>query len=203
MRGARCLAWWLLCLADATAQSTQPDRRRVGREGADQRTTSGPAAIPRCTNRPNTRPSPSDRTDKALANRAPSTQDKLALACQHPRGLFSGILRLIEATKTGPGVGTAKVGCIMTVGGVCLDARKNGWIVGSDVVRDGRNARSTAPAARSFRGTPSSATVHTVPGFIWGMPVRRTHREVLVARVWEFKRNDGAENASIIGNHVT
>ena len=23
MRGARCLAWWLLCLADTTAQSTQ------------------------------------------------------------------------------------------------------------------------------------------------------------------------------------
>ena len=26
MRGARGLAWWLLCLADATAQPTQPDR---------------------------------------------------------------------------------------------------------------------------------------------------------------------------------
>ena len=26
VRGARCLAWWLLCLADTTAQSTQSER---------------------------------------------------------------------------------------------------------------------------------------------------------------------------------
>ena len=34
VRGARCLAGWVLCLADTTAQSTQPERRRVGREGS-------------------------------------------------------------------------------------------------------------------------------------------------------------------------
>ena len=36
MRGARCLAGWLLCLADTTAQSTQPEQRRGGREGSSQ-----------------------------------------------------------------------------------------------------------------------------------------------------------------------
>ena len=33
-RGARCLAGWVLCLADTTAKSTQPQRRRTGREGS-------------------------------------------------------------------------------------------------------------------------------------------------------------------------
>ena len=30
MRGARCLAGWVLCLADATAQSAQPQREELG-----------------------------------------------------------------------------------------------------------------------------------------------------------------------------
>src|ERR1700674_4412459 len=34
VRGARCLAGWLLCLADTTAKSTQLQRRRAGREGS-------------------------------------------------------------------------------------------------------------------------------------------------------------------------
>jgi hypothetical protein len=36
VRGAQCLAGWLLCLADTTAQSTQPERRRAQREGSRQ-----------------------------------------------------------------------------------------------------------------------------------------------------------------------
>jgi hypothetical protein len=32
VRGAQCLAGRLLCLVDTTAQSTQPERRRAGRE---------------------------------------------------------------------------------------------------------------------------------------------------------------------------
>src|SRR6516164_917268 len=36
MRGARCLAGWLLCLADTTTQSAQPQRRRAWREGPRQ-----------------------------------------------------------------------------------------------------------------------------------------------------------------------
>ena len=34
MRGARCLAGWVLCLADTTAKSTRPQRRTAGREGS-------------------------------------------------------------------------------------------------------------------------------------------------------------------------
>ena len=36
VRGARCLARWVLCLADTTAQSAQPKRRRAWRKGARQ-----------------------------------------------------------------------------------------------------------------------------------------------------------------------
>src|SRR5262249_1654414 len=36
MRGARCLAGWLLCLADTPAQSAQPQRRRAWCEGPHQ-----------------------------------------------------------------------------------------------------------------------------------------------------------------------
>src|SRR5712691_3906801 len=36
VRGARCLAGWVLFLADTTAQSTQPERCGVGREGSRQ-----------------------------------------------------------------------------------------------------------------------------------------------------------------------
>src|SRR5258707_15010966 len=36
VRGARCLAGWVLFLADTAAQSTQPERRGVGREGSRQ-----------------------------------------------------------------------------------------------------------------------------------------------------------------------
>jgi hypothetical protein len=36
VRGARCLAGRVLCLADTTAQSAQPERRRAGREGSRQ-----------------------------------------------------------------------------------------------------------------------------------------------------------------------
>src|ERR1700724_2780454 len=36
VRGARCLAGWVLCLADTTAQSAQPERRRAWREGSCQ-----------------------------------------------------------------------------------------------------------------------------------------------------------------------
>jgi hypothetical protein len=40
---------------------------------------------------------------------------------------------------------------------------------GRTVVRDGRNAGSTAQPAYGFPGTPPSAIVHAVPEFIWGM----------------------------------
>src|ERR1700704_4928654 len=36
VRGARCLAGWVLCLADTTAQSAQPERRRAWRKGSCQ-----------------------------------------------------------------------------------------------------------------------------------------------------------------------
>src|SRR5580704_14412854 len=36
VRGARCLARWLLCVADATAQPPQPGQRRAGRESSSQ-----------------------------------------------------------------------------------------------------------------------------------------------------------------------
>jgi hypothetical protein len=39
------------------------------------------------------------------------------------------------------------------------------------VVRDGRNAGSTAQPACGLRGTPQSATVYAVPEFIWGMSI--------------------------------
>lgn len=50
-----------------------------------------------------------------------------------------------------------------------MDARKNGQFAGSNVVRFGRNAGSTAQPAYGFRGTPPSAIVHTVSELIWGM----------------------------------
>jgi hypothetical protein len=53
-------------------------------------------------------------------------------------------------------------GCVITTEGVCLDAGKNGQIAGSDVVRDGWNAGSTAQPAYGFPGTPPSAIVHAV-----------------------------------------
>src|SRR3954469_14886418 len=34
VRGARCLAGWVLCLADTAAQPTQPQRRRDQRQGS-------------------------------------------------------------------------------------------------------------------------------------------------------------------------
>src|SRR2546429_4513955 len=36
VRGARCLAGWLLCLADTTTQSAEQEQRRVGRQGSRQ-----------------------------------------------------------------------------------------------------------------------------------------------------------------------
>jgi hypothetical protein len=59
------------------------------------------------------------------------------------------------------------------MGGVRPNASENGQIAGSDAIRDGRNARRTAQAACGFRGTPPSATVYAVPGFIRGMSVNR------------------------------
>jgi hypothetical protein len=52
---------------------------------------------------------------------------------------------------------------------VRLDARKNGQIAGSNVVRDRWNAGSTAQPTYGFPATPPSAIVHAVPEFIWGM----------------------------------
>jgi hypothetical protein len=52
-----------------------------------------------------------------------------------------------------------------------LDARKNGRIAGSGVVRDPLKRRSIAQTAYGFPGTPPSAIVHAVPEFIWGMSV--------------------------------
>jgi hypothetical protein len=57
------------------------------------------------------------------------------------------------------------------MGGVRPNASENGQIAGSDAIRDGRNARGTAQPACGFRGTPPSATVYAVPGFIRGMSV--------------------------------
>jgi hypothetical protein len=50
-----------------------------------------------------------------------------------------------------------------------LDARKNGQITGSDVVRDRWNAGGTAQPTYGFPGNLPSAIVHAVPEFIWGM----------------------------------
>ena len=36
VRGARCLAGWVLCLADTAVQSAKPEQRRAGREGSCQ-----------------------------------------------------------------------------------------------------------------------------------------------------------------------
>ena len=36
VRGARCLAGWVLCLAEATAQTTQPQQRRTRRQGSGE-----------------------------------------------------------------------------------------------------------------------------------------------------------------------
>jgi hypothetical protein len=52
-----------------------------------------------------------------------------------------------HATKTGPSVGTGTARCVITTEGICLDARKNGQIGGSDVVRDAWNVGSTAEPA--------------------------------------------------------
>jgi len=60
-------------------------------------------------------------------------------------------------------------GCVITTEGVCLDAGRNSQIARSDIVRDGCNAGSTAPAACGFPDTPPLAIVHAVPEFIWGM----------------------------------
>ncbi len=54
------------------------------------------------------------------------------------------------------------------------DARKNGQIAGSEIVRAGRNAGSTAQPAWGFRGTPPSAIDYAVPEFIWGMSDKAT-----------------------------
>ncbi len=64
-------------------------------------------------------------------------------------------------------------GCVITTGGVCQNAKKNGQKNGqigeSDIVRDDWNAGSTAQPACGFRGTPPYAIVHAIPEFIWGM----------------------------------
>jgi len=44
------------------------------------------------------------------------------------------------------------------------------------VVRDGRNAGSTAQPACGLRATPQSATVYAVPEFIWGMSNNSIYR---------------------------
>jgi hypothetical protein len=60
---------------------------------------------------------------------------------------------------------TETVGRVVTTGGVCLNVRKYGRIAGSDVVRDDRNAGSTAQPAvvsqfeiKLVLTTPSRAT---------------------------------------------
>jgi hypothetical protein len=54
-----------------------------------------------------------------------------------------------------------------------LDARKNGQIAGSDVVRTVGTPEDTAQPTYGFPGTPPSAIVHAVPEFIWGMSDNR------------------------------
>jgi hypothetical protein len=54
-----------------------------------------------------------------------------------------------------------------------LDARKNGQIAGSDVVRTAGTPEDTAQPTYGFPGTPPSAIVHAVPEFIWGMSDNR------------------------------
>jgi len=59
-----------------------------------------------------------------------------------------------------------RCGWVITTEGVRLDARKNGQIAGSNVVRDRWNAGSTAQPTYGFPATPPSAIVHAVPEFI-------------------------------------
>ena len=61
-------------------------------------------------------------------------------------------------------------------GGVCLNAKKNGQIGESDVVRDDWNAGSTTQPACGFRGTRPYAIVHAIPEFIWGMSAKKAER---------------------------
>ena len=47
------------------------------------------------------------------------------------------------AIKTGPSVGTATVGCVITTGGVCLNGVEKAQIGGSNVVWDARDGTVT------------------------------------------------------------
>jgi hypothetical protein len=57
-------------------------------------------------------------------------------------------------------------GCVITMGGVCLNGKQKGQIGGSTVVWDDGNAGKTAQPASGFRESPPSAIVYAVPEFI-------------------------------------
>ena len=71
-----------------------------------------------------------------------------------PRELFQEILRLID-DRDRPQRRTGTAGCIVAMGGLCLNAEEKGQIGGSNVVCDGgddENAGSTAQARRCLPG---------------------------------------------------
>jgi len=76
--------------------------------------------------------------------------------------------------------------------GVRLDARKNGQIAGSNVVRDRWNAGSTAQPTYGFPATPPSAIVHAVPEFIWGISARLSSARDAAMSIRGWRRRVGA-----------
>jgi len=89
-----------------------------------------------------------------------------------PKQLFQEILRLIDGLRARPAQRrTETLGLIITMGGVCLDAKKEDQIAGSDPVRGGRNAESAVQPASGVAGTSRCAIIGAVKEFIWGMSV--------------------------------
>src|SRR6266536_3421899 len=73
-----------------------------------------------------------------------------------PKELFQEIVRLIDGLRPDrPQRSNWRGGCVITTEGVRLDARKNGQIAGSDVVRDRWNAGSTAQPTYGLPGNPA------------------------------------------------
>src|SRR6266487_2467343 len=81
-------------------------------------------------------------------------------------------------------------GCVIMTEGVRLDARKNGQIAGSDVVRTAGTPEDTAQPTYGFPGTPPSAIVHAVQEFIWGMSANTVCQCALAQRAG-YRRNCG------------
>jgi hypothetical protein len=73
-----------------------------------------------------------------------------------PKELFEEILQLTRAmAATRSRVGTGPTGCVITMGGVCLNDEKNDQIGGSNVVWDDGKRREHCTPCKLLAGAPA------------------------------------------------